>query len=171
MWVGRIRRCRRRSSTCEGWSRVFVVVWLVGILLVCVDSLFSGWLLCWLWAWFGLLGSTLVICVVVLLLYLVDLWVGVYFRDEPARALRHLSHRHGSSCRRGGHRSLWRGRPRRSFLSRLRPIRRRARCLYFHSLPRGPMYTPLRESSLRRSSIVRIASDRTRALLKDETSL
>jgi hypothetical protein len=30
MWVGRIRRCRRRSSTCDGWSlglRCGVVSW------------------------------------------------------------------------------------------------------------------------------------------------
>jgi len=39
MWVARIRRCPRRSSTCDGLGfGGCVVVWLAGAPLVCVGS-------------------------------------------------------------------------------------------------------------------------------------
>jgi len=85
MWVGRIRRCLRRSSTCEAGHRVCLAAWIDGVPLVCVVSsvlwvvavmgvglfwLVSGWLI-HLCGGFALLSE--------------DCWGCVYFRDKPAR--------------------------------------------------------------------------------------
>ena len=69
-----------------------MVVWLVGALLVCVDS-FVFWVvgvlavgLVWL------VGGALGLFVWWFLFFLlVDWWVSVYFRDEPARATMSMS--------------------------------------------------------------------------------